>query len=169
MPSLKEDLSEYDGKSTDLLHEILADGRPGTARWREAVDLCAGEDPRLAAGASWLFRAWLEAGHPIPGTSLNRLAARLARIEDPWTHQHLCQSLASLEVPAEHAEAFVAFCAAGQQSPRPFLRAWACDGLYRLAQQHPGYTGDAELALQAALEDQAASVRARARRILAGN
>ena len=48
---------------------------------------------------------------------------------------------------------------------RPFLRAWSLDALAHLAAAHPGHGAAYAAALVRALEDDAASVTARARRL----
>ena len=88
---------------------------------------------------------------------------------DPVVCQHIAQCLGSIRIPSVSAPRFVEFLERGCGSNRPFQRAWSMDGLVRLAEQHGDYRPLAEAALAAGMSDPAASVRARARRILDGS
>ena len=121
----------------------------------------------MSEGATWLLRAWLEAGATLSDRQVVELADRLERIGSDWARLHIAQAVGSLPVPAEVAERFAAFLRGGLVSERPFLRAWAMDGMVRLAREHPDYSEEADLALHAAFADPAASVKARARRVAA--
>lgn len=168
MTSLEESLRAYDGKSTAVLESILGAGAPDAAELREAVALCGSAEPHVAAGASWLLRAWAEAeGVSVGAPLVRRLAVVLPQIEDHWARQHVCQALRSLRVPRPVAEEFAAFVRACVASERPFLRAWAVDGMVRLSAAHSDYRLEAEGMVAAALGDPKASVRARARHLAA--
>ncbi len=166
--NLAHELTAYDGKSTYLL-ERIRDGVPvADAPLDNAIRLCTSDEGHVATGASWLLRAWLELGSPTTGAQAQRLSRQLEHIDAPWTAQHICQSVGRLEISdPETARRFGVFLHRWIASERPFARAWAVDGLHRLACIHDEFTAPADAAIAAALEDPAASVRARARRILA--
>ena len=171
-PSLVAALADYDGTHVRTLEAIRDARTPDPADLAVLVDLAAHDDAKLAAGATWLLRAWVEgAGSDRPAVALppdlvHRLAGRLDDVTDPWARLHLCQTVRSLSIPGADAGAFAAFLEACRTSPRPFLRAWSADGLHHLARQHPSWSSHAARALEDALGDPAASVRARARRIV---
>lgn len=168
MSALLDALEDYDGKRTEVL-ELIRDGlQPAAAHLPDAIECAAHADGRVAAGATWLLRAWVEAGVECDAASVAELAAVLPSIVDPWARQHVCQAVRSLTIPKASAAAFAKFLRAGVTSDRPFLRAWAVDGLHRLAGQHGRYAAAARDALAAAEQDPKASVRARARRIAKG-
>ena len=73
-----------------------------------------------------------------------------------------------MESDAEFIAGFAAFFRECLRSKNTFLRAWAADGLWRLADQHPPYESEARALIERALADPKASVRARARKILVG-
>ncbi|MCR9245036.1 MAG: hypothetical protein NXI31_08380 [bacterium] len=169
MTELRSALAAYDGKHTDLLESLRDRVEPRAAVLRQCVDLATDPDARLAAGATWLLRAWVEAGRqPSPGV-MARLARALPAVQEHWARLHLCQTVRSLRVPRAHAAAFAAFLGECRLAKKPFLRAWAIDGLHRLALDHPAHEPAARAALEAGLADPAASVRARVRRIQAGD
>ena len=161
-------LGEYDGKSTAVLEGIRAQVTPDEDLLLTLVDVLAHEDPNMAAGASWLLRAWVASGVSLGTAGVEQLADELTEINGDWARLHICQTVRSLTVPADRAAEFGDFLESCRGSERPFLRAWATDGLHHLALQHPSCAEAAEQAIAQAHADPAASVRARARRIVAG-
>ncbi len=164
-------LGEFDGTRTEPLQRAVDDGVPGPEAWARLAGLFVSDDLLESQAASWVVKGWLEKGHPIPAEAVEILEGHLDRIADAWTRQHLCQSLRHLglaDAPATSIDRWVGAIEAWRKEPRPFLRAWATDALYRLAEAHPELKERAATALREAFEDPAASVRARARRIQAG-
>jgi len=161
-------LAEYDGTHKEPLEAILRTWEPTPALLGELVGLSAAEDANIAAGGTWLLRAWVERGVSLDPEHVSELAGQLAQITAPWARLHLCQTVRSLHIGAEDARLFGTFLEVCRSSERPFLRAWATDGLHHLSLLHPDHEPVARAALEAALTDPAASVRARARRILDG-
>ena len=160
-------LADYDGRSTEVLEAIRAEGLPPERRLDEVLGLIDSDVETVSDGATWLLRAWLEDGCSLDPDRVTDLAHRLAGVRSHWARLHLAQSMAYLRIPDGVAESFATFLRADLASERPFLRAWAMDGLVRLASGHARFEEEAEGALKAAFEDAAASVRARARRVAA--
>lgn len=159
-------LADYDGRSVDVLERIRDTGRPSTSDIDDAIALGCGPDRTVAAGATWLLRAWTESGHvPWSPRQWRALIGGLEHVTDPWASLHLAQTVGSMEVPARHAEALADFFERRLDSERPFLRAWAMDALVRIARKDPSVREAAGRAFRAGFEDPAASVRARARRL----
>lgn len=166
--SLHLALADYDGKQVATLEEIRDSRAPTPEVLDEVIRISTAADGHVAAGATWLLRAWVEAGAVLTKSQMRALTSRLPEVNDPWARLHLCQTVRSLNVEPAHAEAFAGFLRSCRSSDRPFLRAWATDGLHALASAHPEYGAEATEAVEDALGDPAASVRARARRILDG-
>ena len=168
---LRVRLEGYDGTHTDVLESLATDlatdpdGVPRTA-WDEVVDLAADPEPRIAAGATWLIRRWIEEGHNPSPDVLRDLADRLGDVADKWARLHLVQALPSIPLPSEQVPAWADFCRAGVAAEAPFLRAWSVNALVHLASIDPTLESEARTALETALADPKASVRARARKIL---
>lgn len=169
MGPLRIALEDYDGRHKAVLEWIRDGIEPVPPLLDEAIALAADEERLIAAGATWVLRAWIEGGAVLDAGAVGRLARVLPRIAADHARQHVCQIVRWIEVPARHAAAFLGFLESCRQSPRPFVRAWAVDGLFRLAVAHPRYAAPADAALGRAREDPAASVRARVRRIEAGD
>lgn len=164
---LEDALHAYDGKDIERLHQIRDVLEPSQARLKEAIALAGYPDLDVARGATWLFKAWLDQGAKCTPATVQWLADHLGTMSDPVVCQHIAQCLGALRVPKVSAPCFAESLERGCGSERPFLRAWAMDGLVRLAEQHPDYRPVADAKVAAGMSDPAASVRARARRILA--
>lgn len=166
---IRSELARFDGRSVSVLEGILRDhDPPGTALIDAVLDAMRDDETLVQAGASWLLRETLARGCVLDDAQLDRLAGALEHTHDGFGRLHLCQALRHLRVPERHAEPFAVFLRECFSSGNTFLRAWAPDGLFRLAEQHERFLGEATAAVEAALSDPAASVRARARRTLRG-
>ena len=126
------------------------------------------DDKNMRIGATWLLRAYLEEGARLSAGQVSRLVDALPTMADGFARLHICQVMREIDVPPRHAEAFAGFFRACSQSENTFVRAWAPDGFWRLADQHARYEAEARALIEKSLSDAKASVRARARKILAG-
>jgi hypothetical protein len=162
-------LAGYDGKRVAFLESLLERFDPAPEVLTQAIDLVDDPDDRIAGGATWLLRAYLNGGAVLSESQHENLAARLADVRAPWARLHLCQAVRTLDLPgASEASAWAVFLSGAATSRRPFERAWAVDGLAHLGGRFERYRGTAREALECALTDPAPSVRARARRLAAG-
>ncbi|MEM8644715.1 MAG: hypothetical protein AAGF86_00085 [Pseudomonadota bacterium] len=165
MASLLEDLRGYDGKAITLLSEAAAKHGGTPAYLSELVALCSHDELPVSEGATWLLKANLENGVPLPPAQTETLLASLGKITHWPAQLHLCQMLHALTVPEKHAAAMAGWLSGLLTHKRPFLRAWSMSALQSLAAQHPAFEPEAKAALKAAKSDTAASVRARARNL----
>jgi hypothetical protein len=173
LPPLRVRLEGFDGRHTAVLESLATElgSAPGgvpTEVWTEVCLLAADEEGRIAAGATWLLRRWSEEGRPVPPSALAALSRRLDEVRDPWARLHLVQALPSMGVSAGLVAPWAAFCRTGLRGEAPFLRAWSLNALVHLSSEDPALASEAREALEAALSDPKASVRARARKILEG-
>ena len=162
-----------DGRMEDAVRAYERDGigglrafvaSPAGESWLDEV-VAGSADTRASVAATWLLRAHVEAGEELGRARTAALLRALDRVDDDDARLHLCQTVASLDVPARNAEQLARFLRAGLAGDHKLVRAWAVDGLHRLARQHERYRGEALQALGRASRDPAASVRARVRRI----
>lgn len=179
--SLERRLAGYDGKKTELLETIVAEIQsdlksglhsdrkgplaPGPEVQGELLALVASRASSTAIGATWLLKALLEEGLELEPTQIAQLARCLDRLTDDWARLHICQSMRFLSVPGRNARPFARFLETASQSQQKFLRAWAMDGLWRLANQHERFLPRAIELVELGSHDAAPSVRARARKI----
>lgn len=127
--------------------------------------------PSTSVSATWILRALLKrhehASLELGGPPAAQLIRGLDSLAAGDAQLHVCQTIAHVAIPARNAEQLARFlrrCAGGDHK---FVRAWSVDALHRLSEQHVKYRSEARAALRVALDDPAASVRARARHIAA--
>lgn len=164
--SILLDLADYDGKQVAVLEAIKRSRTPDVTLLTELIALVDADESDVATGATWLLRSYLEDGATLGPKLVSSLASALRHIDSHWARLHICQAVRSIVIPAGDASSFADFLRESTQSKRPFVRAWATDGLFHLSRQHASYEKEARLCLEHALTDRAASVRARARKIL---
>jgi hypothetical protein len=159
-------LGEYDGRSVEVLERIRDGGAPADDDIDELIGLASGPGEKLAAGATWLLRAWIEAGQiTLSPSQWEDLVDGLSGVSDPWARLHIAQTVRSVRVPSGHVATLAGVLSEWRQGDRPFLRAWATDALVVLARDHDEVRDLAVDALRMARADAAPSVRARARRL----
>ncbi|MCH1494830.1 MAG: hypothetical protein L7U72_06345 [Rubripirellula sp.] len=152
-----------------------ADGRVESLQavydsWHEVVGVvrfwidCVG-DSALEGGASWLLKHWVEAGSEIESTDQHELLNRLDAVTSWQARLHLLQILEHLLIPEEFREVVASFCNESILSSNTFVRAWGYSGMVTLAKQWPCYISRALDAIELGESEDAASVRARVRRI----
>ena len=161
------ELIDYDGKSVERLEAVQKRYAPDDEVLSELVRLSIHGEENPAIGASWLLHAWLSTGASLPRKATGELTDGLGELPGHWVRLHVCRLVPDLALTSAQAAAWAAFLDSCRREERPFHRAWATDGLVRLASGHPQHADRARRAVEDALTDPAASVRARARRILA--
>lgn len=163
MTTLEDALRRFDGKAVTILSEARAVFGDRRTFLTELVQLAGHEEPNVSDGATWLIKASLEDGIRLSSSQVEELFGRLDAVSSWPAQLHICQSIQHLEISVHQASAFADWLTPLLASDRPFLRAWSMDALQHLAKQNPTLAERAAAALNAAENDGAASVRARAR------
>lgn len=164
MNGLKRDLETAACQTVADLQAIYDRHADNPALGTELVSLLA--DPVLQKPASWLLRRTLEAGQTLSVRQAQPLFRSLSGLVDWETRLQILQSLPYLTIgkrDVKPLEAFLRDCLAGTNK---FVRAWAYNGFHELALQHDGFQAEVDQLLAQALEDEAASIKARVRNIL---
>ncbi len=130
----------------------------------ELISLLA--DPQLQKPASWLLRRHLEAGHTLSVAQAKPLFRALLGLQDWETRLQVLQSLSYLPIGKREVKPLEAFLRDCLESENKFVRAWAYHGFHELALQHAQFQTEVNSLLERALEDEAASIKARVRNIL---
>jgi len=164
---LRQKIGEFDGKATTLLGEAEAAFSEDEGYLDTLIALLSERQDHLASGASWLIKSAIERGDDITEDQVISLVGRLSDVED-WSAQlHLCQVLRRLTVPCQVAGDLADWLMGLLDHERPFVRAWSLDALGAVALVHMTYAQRFNAALDLAKQDEAASVRARARNLAA--
>ena len=130
--------------------------------------MSADHQDQVSNASTWLLKRALETGSRLSQAQTKTLIERLPAITWWGAQLHLCQMIHFLDLPANYAAPLIVWLRPLRKSDRPFLRAWALDATCEIARQRENFTPEALAALEAALHDEAASVKARARRIARG-
>lgn len=162
--TLRDEVAAWDGKSAATIGSIYERFAEQPEFVRSLVAMVP--DPTLQSGATWLLKKFLESGGEIGRRETSRLWSALPSCERWEGKVHLLQSISRLNIAARDklaVEAFIRRCLADTNK---FVRAWAYSGFYELAATHREYREEANELLHAGLSEEAASVRARIRRLM---
>ena len=116
--------------------------------------------------ATWLIKKWLE-NQPKPNAELSAELLELLTLSTDWLARlHLLQCIRFLELSQAPISELRPAILALVESPNKLIRAWAFDGLFRLAQlNHPDTAADMAK-ISVAMEDESPAVRARLRNLM---
>ena len=158
---VSEACAEFDGRDTEPL-ERCHDEMSARPDYFDA--LCAAVGVQQVA-ATWLLKRLFEKGYSPDKTETGKHLDRLNVITNWEAQLHVCQSVRYLDLPSSQTEQLADWLAPLLRHKRPFLRAWSLDALVHMSKADKTYRSAAEIALANAEQDEAASVRARARNL----
>ncbi len=158
-------LSEYDGKTVAILKTLEARFSSDANYINDLIDLLADVEPAMSDGSTWLLKSWLENGGELSKSQTKRLTDLISTLQSWVAQLHICQSIGCLRLDEAQARKLVVWLTPLLSHRRPFLRAWSLDALCAVGEAHSHYWDKARSALQAAQNDEAASVRARVRKL----
>lgn len=159
-------LSKFDGRTTTILSGIEAVHGQEEGYTNSLIFLVGDGETNQSDGATWLIKAWLEQRKPFSKVQSHELIQRLPLIHSWQSQLHMCQSIRNLTICASDASHVCDWLHCLLSHEKPFLRAWSLDALLVIAKTHEIYSTLAAKALNSGLEDEAPSVRARARSLI---
>ncbi len=158
-------IAEYDGKGSESLESIAAEINPSSAVLQALCDLVGSDEARIQSASSWLLRRYLGAGATLSQMQTEQALTVLTARYHWEARLHVLQMMGNLTLTSSRVEQLWLALIEQTKDTNKFIRAWSYYGLAVIADQHPPYR-DRALALLAAAEgEDAASVRARIRRI----
>lgn len=160
-------LAAWDGKRTAPLQTLFDAAEDKDALAAQAVAYCA--TPLTERGATWLLKHALETGADLDAGAQSDLIDSLPALSHCEARLHVLQILDRLELDgAEVGAKVAAFLEDAVADQNKFVRAWAYSGYHALAAQSPGYEERARRLIEQALAEEAPSIQARLRKVLAG-
>lgn len=165
LDALRSELAEFDGKAVSILSEIAAHNSSRASFFDDLIELIPDEEGAISDGATWLIKAHFDDGGALSKSQTDRLVAAAPKTESWQAQLHLCQTIGRCALTPAHAKKLSEWLGPLLSHKRPFLRAWSLDALSALAATDPSLSDRYKTAMAAALNDSAASVRARARNI----
>ena len=165
MQELKEALTEWDGVHTEVLKEVYQshshhpDFFPLLIQWMW-------EEPELQIPCTWLIKHHYDNKGHLEVHLIEPLVVPCEELSHWEAQLHLLQLLPHLPLKASYMPQLEGFVRRNLESPRPFLRAWAYQGLYELSELTPSLKPELARLCREALESEKASVKARVRKIV---
>jgi hypothetical protein len=162
--SLDYEIFDWDGKSVADIRRTFQ-SYSGNPEFIHTVvkNLRNGEGQN---GAGWLLKSWFESGETVDAEQTSKIIAAFHSTESWETRLHMLQCLPYLTIPHNRKFAVEDFVRDSLKEKNKFVRAWAYNGLYELAKQHPEYQAEATALFEVAIQQESASVKARIRNIL---
>jgi len=163
--SLRAALLEFDGKALSYLSETRVRFRDCPDYLEQLVALAGDRTAHIDSGATWLLKDHFEQGGNLNVTLVEPFLQHLIAAPSWSAALHILQSVQHLDLSRIDALETFATVSTYTEHARPFLRAWAVDAMWRVAGEIPDLHARARQAIEKALQDPAASVRARARQL----
>ena len=163
--NITERLRQFDGRHVKPLEDLATQLLHVEGSVDELLALSNIADARTQTAATWILKRLQELG--IILTAAQTLSVfRLLRNVSGWEARlHLLQMLDSLEIPSRNSAQLLKLLAEFLDDENKLIRAWSYNGLFVVGEQHQKHRRAIAVSLQAAQSDDAASVRARIRRI----
>jgi len=161
---LKKAVMCWDGKSKEQILQVFQTFKNVSDFNQTLVNLLENESAQ--SGATWLLKANLEGGAKLSEKQITQLYMSLHLLTSWQSSLHVLQSLPYLLIDENHIKPVEAFIRFKLMDNNKFVRAWAYNGLYVLAKEHPQYQTEAKSFFEQAMLDEPASVKARIRNIL---
>jgi len=162
--SIEKELAAWDGKSTVALKSIFNSHsmKPDFADNIVALSF----SPATETGATWLLKAWLEAGNTLNKTHVTKIYQSLSQLEHWEAKLHVLQNIPYMPIAKADRKNVYHFLRYTLADQNKFVRAWSYNGLFELSRQHSSYLAETKQYFEMAMRDEAPSVKARIRNIL---
>lgn len=158
-------LKEWDGKHIAYLKDIY-ENYANQASFSPLLMELYTQEPGLQTATTWLIKHHYDNNHVIPSALIDPLLFMAKELVYWEAKLHVLQLLPMLELRPEHIpylEDFVRRCLTDKKT---FVRAWAYQGMYEIAQFRSDFIPELKQLCAEALENERASVKARVRKVL---
>ncbi|MEP2946140.1 MAG: hypothetical protein ABJN11_17245 [Lentilitoribacter sp.] len=161
--SLEDDIKQWDGKSKHDISDIYAKYSAADGFLNELLKIAT--DPNCSEGATWLIKHALEQKVELDDDQINSFCELIEGVL-PWQSiLHILQILPFITVPKDHKHKMMAFIRDNTEHENKFVRAWAYNGLYELANTYPEYRDGLSIVFDTAEETEPAAIKARIRNV----
>ena len=163
--TLKQVVGEWDKRSVHFIRGVYKNHCSDQNFFNQLIALL--DDVPLQGGVTWLIKYHLNNSDYQPDSKqAHKIYENTIALND-WDGQlHILQIMSHLPIAKNQQKEVENFLRKSITSNVKFVRAWAYDGFYQLACQHPAYRAEAENLFNDAIEnDSAPSVIARVKNI----
>ena len=163
--TLKQEIGGWDKRSVHFIRSIYKLHHSDQEFFDQLITLM--NDVPLQGGVTWLIKYHLNNSDYKPTANQAYEIYKNTCALNDWDGQlHILQIMSRLPIAENQQKEVENFLQKSIASNVKFVRAWAYDGFYQLACQHPDYRAKAEILFEDAIEnDSAPSVIARVRNI----
>ena len=166
MASLENLLANGKRNQTDDLDKFVAQAIENNRLVAEIVALSNHNKANIAARAIWIVRKITENSPELLSKYKPILLHDLTQSPFWEVKAELCHIIPKLKMDYEEIKGAIAFFKNNLNDKSKIVKAWSLDALYELSKIEPKIAPEVQKLLNIALEDEAASVRARVRKIL---
>ncbi len=160
---LQDDIQAWDKKSKQDILDVYERHSDNPDFVGSLLELSKHDD--CSEGATWLLKHALENGLELNDQHINVFCG-LIELELSWQSKlHILQILPFIIVPAKYEHQMMAFVRQSTEDENKFVRAWAYNGLYELANTYPEYRDGLSVVFDAAEETEPPAVKARIRNV----
>ena len=164
LAKLADDLAVWDGLSVQQMKSVYA-------RWHEQPAFLSQllnslKSLSLQAGATWLLKHHLTQGATLDARSTSALCRELSELKDWPAQLHALQMLDKLNLSEADLDPVESFAREGLRAENKFVRAWSYHAMYLVSLQRPELQEEVSGLFERAMQQEAASVKARLRQIL---
>lgn len=161
--TLKDDIQTWDKKSKQDIVNIY-EQYSGNVDFIDCL-IAAAEQADCSEGATWLLKHALENSMKLDTTQLNDFCELIETTLLWQSILHILQILPFITVPAQHQHKMMRFVRQHTEHENKFVRAWAYNGLYELANSYPEYREGLSVVFDAAEETEPPAIKARVRNV----
>ncbi len=161
---MNDEIIAWDGKSTDDISSVY-EKYHSKPNFIDNI-LSQIHDVSIQKGGTWLLKKWLESGNKLKVEHIKIIYDSLHVLEHWESKLHVLQILQYMPIDSVQKTKVESFLRITLTDDNKFIRAWSYNGFYELASQHPEYMEEVKQFFEIALQDEAASVKARIRNII---
>ncbi len=161
---LQDSLSSWGGKSSEDIQKIYQQYESSFSFIDDVVTMIASAVEEKAA--TWLLKHYVEKGNTLSAEHIHTIYHSLPKLTLWEAHLHLLQCMTYMPIQSKDKKVVDIFIRKNLSSENKFVRAWAYNGLYELASCFPDLQAEARSIFAMAMNDEAASVKARIRNIM---
>lgn len=161
---IDQEITSWDGKSAADIKAIY-DAHNEDNNFSDTI-IALSFTQACEKGATWLLKAWLEAGNTLEQPQIAIIYRSLDRLECWESKLHVLQSIPYMSIADAESSKVYHFLRPLLTDRNKFVRAWAYNGFYELSRQHSKYINETKQYFEMAMRDEAPSVKARIRCIM---
>jgi len=162
--SIEQDLAAWNGKSAADIKAVYVKYHAEPYFAASVIALLFTQ--AYETGATWLLKAWLEAGNHLEHTQIIKIYSSLNQLKHWQAKLHILQSMPFMPIAEAEAQHVYHFLKRTLCDQNKFIRAWSYNGFYELSRQHAEYLVETKQYFEMAMRDEAPSVKARIRNIV---